>query len=74
MAWKYSFADKLDERGRERATAYIESVGCYLDLRAKGQCNPENKLLTGATVDVYVMGASAIRSPWPLVSPSTPCP
>eukprot|EP00965_Chrysotila_dentata_P096028 3172662-Pleurochrysis_carterae.AAC.1 len=55
-ARKYSFADKLDERGRERATAYMESIGCYLDLRAKGQRNPENKFMTGATVDDYVMG------------------
>eukprot|EP00965_Chrysotila_dentata_P066498 2201642-Pleurochrysis_carterae.AAC.1 len=55
-AWKYSFADKLDEKGRERATAYMESIGCYLDLRAKGQRNPENKFMTGASVDDYLMG------------------
>eukprot|EP00965_Chrysotila_dentata_P192251 6175067-Pleurochrysis_carterae.AAC.2 len=55
-AWKHFFADKLDEKGRERATAYMESIGCYLDLRAKGQGSPENKFMTGATVDDYVMG------------------
>eukprot|EP00965_Chrysotila_dentata_P144889 4784741-Pleurochrysis_carterae.AAC.1 len=34
----------------------MESIGCYLDLRAKGQRNPEHKFMTGATVDDYVMG------------------
>eukprot|EP00965_Chrysotila_dentata_P160335 5294182-Pleurochrysis_carterae.AAC.1 len=53
---KYSFADKLSEKGSERATAYMESIWCYLDLRAKGQRNPENKFMTGAIVDGYVMG------------------
>eukprot|EP00965_Chrysotila_dentata_P114149 3773855-Pleurochrysis_carterae.AAC.1 len=46
----------MDEKARKRATAYMESIGCYLDLRAKGQRNPENKFMTGATVDDYVMG------------------
>eukprot|EP00965_Chrysotila_dentata_P063575 2106370-Pleurochrysis_carterae.AAC.3 len=46
----------MDEKARERATAYTESIGCYLDLRAKGQRNPDNKFMTGATVDNYVMG------------------
>eukprot|EP00965_Chrysotila_dentata_P069458 2294946-Pleurochrysis_carterae.AAC.1 len=34
----------------------MEAIGCYLDLRTKGQRNPENKFMTGATVDDYVMG------------------
>eukprot|EP00965_Chrysotila_dentata_P070052 2313888-Pleurochrysis_carterae.AAC.1 len=58
-AWMYTFADKLkpQRKGRERATAYMGSIGCYLDLPAKGQQNPENKFMTnGATVDDYVMG------------------
>eukprot|EP00965_Chrysotila_dentata_P106691 3523951-Pleurochrysis_carterae.AAC.1 len=41
-AGKYAFADKMDTRARERTTTYMESIGCYLDLRAKGQRNPEN--------------------------------
>eukprot|EP00965_Chrysotila_dentata_P258321 6213183-Pleurochrysis_carterae.AAC.1 len=54
--WKYSFGDKMDESSREKATAYMESIGCYFDMRAKGQRNPESKFMTGATVDDYVMG------------------
>eukprot|EP00965_Chrysotila_dentata_P084562 2791303-Pleurochrysis_carterae.AAC.2 len=34
----------------------MESIGCNLDLRAKSQRNTENKFMTGATVDDYVMG------------------
>eukprot|EP00965_Chrysotila_dentata_P016493 546323-Pleurochrysis_carterae.AAC.1 len=60
-AWKYSFADKLDETGREQATAYMESISCYLDLRAKGQRNPEQKFMSGSTVDDYVLGR--LRNP-----------
>eukprot|EP00965_Chrysotila_dentata_P030757 1024443-Pleurochrysis_carterae.AAC.3 len=55
--WKYSFADKLDEQGREKATTYMESIGCYLDLRVKGQRNTEQKFMTGSTVDDYVVGS-----------------
>eukprot|EP00965_Chrysotila_dentata_P052418 1738824-Pleurochrysis_carterae.AAC.1 len=55
-AWKYSSADNLDEAGRKQATAYMESIDCYLDLRAKGQRNPEHKFMLGSTVDNYVMG------------------
>eukprot|EP00965_Chrysotila_dentata_P219920 6191438-Pleurochrysis_carterae.AAC.1 len=39
----------------------MESTGCYLDLHAKGQRNPKNKFMTGATVDDYVMGR--VRDP-----------
>eukprot|EP00965_Chrysotila_dentata_P190981 6174239-Pleurochrysis_carterae.AAC.2 len=53
----------MDEKARERATAYMESIGCYLDLRTKGQRNPENTFMTGATVDDYVMGR--LRDPKP---------
>eukprot|EP00965_Chrysotila_dentata_P052419 1738825-Pleurochrysis_carterae.AAC.1 len=55
-AWKYSFADKLDEARREQATGYMESIDCYLDLRAKGQRKPKHKFMSGSTVDNYVMG------------------
>ena len=55
-AFKYSFMDKMTDTIREKVTAYLAEIGCYLDLRAKGQRNPEQKWMTGATVDDYVLG------------------
>ena len=55
-AFKYSYMDKMDDAIRERVTAYMAEIGCYLDLRAKGQRNPEQKWMTGATVDDFVLG------------------
>eukprot|EP00965_Chrysotila_dentata_P127073 4203346-Pleurochrysis_carterae.AAC.1 len=46
----------MDEHARNRASEYMDSVGCYLDLRATGQRNPENKFMTGSTVDDFVLG------------------
>eukprot|EP00965_Chrysotila_dentata_P055549 1842847-Pleurochrysis_carterae.AAC.2 len=56
VAWKYSFVDKLTDPTREKATEYMESIGCYLDLRAKGQRDPQQKFMSGSTVDDYVLG------------------
>eukprot|EP00965_Chrysotila_dentata_P206800 6183754-Pleurochrysis_carterae.AAC.1 len=55
-AWNHSYVNKMDELARTRASEYMESIGCYLDLRAKGQRNPEHKFMTGATVDDFVLG------------------
>ena len=55
-AFKYSYLDKMDDTIREKVTSYMADIGCYLDLRAKGQRNPEQKWMTGATVDDYVLG------------------
>ena len=55
-AFKYSYMDKMDDTIREHVTSYMAEIGCYLDLRAKGQRNPEQKWMTGATVDDYVLG------------------
>ena len=55
-AFKYSYLDKMNDPIREKVTSYMADIGCYLDLRAKGQRNPEQKWMTGATVDDYVLG------------------
>eukprot|EP00965_Chrysotila_dentata_P050281 1665888-Pleurochrysis_carterae.AAC.1 len=56
-AWKYSYGNtEMNEYARSRATEYMESIGCYLDTRAKGQRNPEHKFMTGSTVDDFVLG------------------
>eukprot|EP00965_Chrysotila_dentata_P119334 3944958-Pleurochrysis_carterae.AAC.3 len=56
VVWKYSFMDKMEDTSRELASAYMESIDCYLHLRTKGQCNLEQRFMTGATVDDFVMG------------------
>eukprot|EP00965_Chrysotila_dentata_P195289 6176909-Pleurochrysis_carterae.AAC.2 len=33
----------------------MDSIGCAFDMRVNGQRNPENKFMSGATVDDYVM-------------------
>eukprot|EP00965_Chrysotila_dentata_P110688 3657377-Pleurochrysis_carterae.AAC.1 len=49
-AWKYSYSNKIDEYARSRASEYMESIGCYFDMRAKGQRNPEHKFMPGSTL------------------------
>ena len=55
-AFKYSYMDKMNDSIREKVTSYMSDIGIYFDLRAKGQRNPEQKWMTGATVDDYVLG------------------
>eukprot|EP00965_Chrysotila_dentata_P144924 4785973-Pleurochrysis_carterae.AAC.1 len=54
--FKYTFLDKMDERARNKASEYFSSIGIYFDLRAKKQRNPENKWMSAADVDDYVLG------------------
>eukprot|EP00965_Chrysotila_dentata_P108873 3596531-Pleurochrysis_carterae.AAC.1 len=62
VAWKYSFSDKMDDASRERATEYMEAIGCTFDMRVKGKRNPEEKSMSGATVDDYTSWASNATS------------
>eukprot|EP00965_Chrysotila_dentata_P121466 4015645-Pleurochrysis_carterae.AAC.1 len=55
--WKYSFADRMLEPHREKVAAYLDSIGCALDVRAKGSRNPEQKWFSAATVDDFVLGS-----------------
>eukprot|EP00965_Chrysotila_dentata_P257084 6212763-Pleurochrysis_carterae.AAC.3 len=55
VAYKYSYMDKMNDSQRERATAYMESIDCFLDLSAKGARNPKQKWMTGAAVDNFEM-------------------
>ena len=41
--FKYSFMDRMDEPQRTRFSRYLNSIGCQLDVRAKGKRNPEEK-------------------------------
>ena len=59
-AFKYSFMHQMDDTSRDKVTTYMADIGCYLDLRVKGQRNPEQKWMTGATVDDYVLGKQRV--------------
>ena len=75
-AFKYSFLDKMNDSIREKVTAYLADIGIYLDLRVKGQRNPEQKWMTGATVDDYVLGKQRdmkSKSPGLAVNTQTMC-
>eukprot|EP00965_Chrysotila_dentata_P077670 2562350-Pleurochrysis_carterae.AAC.3 len=61
VAFKYSFRDKMNDVSRDLVTSYLESIDILLDLRVKGQRNNEQKGMTGATMDDYVLGKSRRR-------------
>eukprot|EP00965_Chrysotila_dentata_P014171 470087-Pleurochrysis_carterae.AAC.2 len=60
--WKYSFGDRMLEVHRERVAAYLNSIDCPLDVRAKGSRNPEQKCFSAATVDAFVLGKQRGRA------------
>ena len=55
-AWKYAFGDRMDADQRERAAAYLTSIGCHLDLREKGKRDPQQKWFSGSQWDEFVLG------------------
>eukprot|EP00965_Chrysotila_dentata_P220749 6191974-Pleurochrysis_carterae.AAC.1 len=76
VAFKYSYLDKINDSQRERATSYLESIGCFLDLRAKGVRNPKQKWMNGAAVDDFIMGQLGdpkSKSPGIAVNPVALC-
>ena len=55
--YKYSFGDKMEDEGiRVKVSDYFAAIGVYFDNRAKGKRNPEQKWMSGADVDAFVMG------------------
>ena len=54
--WKYSFGDTMDADQRERAAAYLSSVGLHLDIREKGKRDPQQKWFSGGQFDEFVLG------------------
>ena len=55
-AWKYSFGDRMNSDQRERAAAYLSSIGLHLDIREKGKRDPQQKWFSGAQFDEFVLG------------------
>eukprot|EP00966_Prymnesium_polylepis_P303710 7015762-Prymnesium_polylepis.1 len=43
LAWKCSFGDRMTNEQRDLVAEYLESVGCALDIRAKGDGRDANR-------------------------------
>ena len=59
VAWKYTFGDRMTNEQRELVALYLSSVGCPLDIRAKGDGRDANrKWFTGEVFQRFVEGDS----------------
>ena len=56
--WKYTIGYRMLEPHREKVADYLASIGCYLDIRAKGTRNPEQKWFSAATFDEFTLGTA----------------
>eukprot|EP00965_Chrysotila_dentata_P200701 6180126-Pleurochrysis_carterae.AAC.4 len=45
----------MEEKHRVRVAKYFDSMGCPLDIRAKGERNPEQKWLSASTFDLFCL-------------------
>eukprot|EP00965_Chrysotila_dentata_P190724 6174057-Pleurochrysis_carterae.AAC.1 len=57
--WKYSVGDRMLEQHRARVAEYLDSIDCPLDLRAKGQRNPEQKWFSASSFDQLVLASTS---------------
>ena len=64
VIWKYCFGDRMTNSQRELVAAYLTSIDCPLDVRAKGDGRDANrKWFTGEVFARFVEGDAAGRSP-----------
>jgi hypothetical protein len=57
VAWKYIFGDRMTNEQRELVAEYLSSIGCPLDIRAKGDGRDANrKWFTGEVFQRFVKG------------------
>ena len=64
VLWKYCFGDRMTNEQRELVAEYLTSIGCPLDVRAKGDgrdCN--RKWFTGEIFQRFVEGSTDGLSP-----------
>jgi hypothetical protein len=64
VVWKYVFGDRMTNEQRELVAEYLTSIGCPLDVRAKGDgrdCN--RKWFTGEIFQRFVEGDAEGNSP-----------
>ena len=69
--WKYSFGDRMNADQRERAAAYLTSIGLHLDIREKGKRDPQQKWFSGSQFDEFVMGKAVKKNRRARGSPGT---
>ena len=64
VVWKYVFGDRMTNEQRELVAEYLSSIGCPLDVRAKGDGRDANrKWFTGEIFQRFVEGDAAGLSP-----------
>ena len=64
VGWKYTFGDRMTNEQRELVAEYLTSIGCPLDVRAKGDGRDANrKWFSGETFQRFVEGDAAGLSP-----------
>ena len=64
VLWKYSFGDRMTNSQRELVAEYLTSIGCPLDVRAKGDGRDANrKWFTGEVFAKFVEGDAKDESP-----------
>ena len=57
VVWKYTFGDRMTNEQRELVAEYLTSIGCPLDVRAKGDGRDANrKWFTGEIFQRFVEG------------------
>ena len=62
--WKYSFGDRMTNEQRELVAEYLESIGCPLDVRAKGDGRDANrKWFLGCVLQEFVEGTDKGNNP-----------
>ena len=53
--WKYSYGDRMTPQQRSKATTWLNSIDCPLDVRAKGE-RGEQKWFRSSEFDTFVLG------------------
>eukprot|EP00965_Chrysotila_dentata_P107308 3544722-Pleurochrysis_carterae.AAC.1 len=64
-AWKHSFGNRMLPHHRERVAAYLNSIGCALDICEKGKRDDQQRWFSASTVDEYVCGDSRSKNSKP---------
>jgi hypothetical protein len=64
----------MDDKGRERVAAFLDSIGLPLDVREKGKRDRQQKWFSSSGFDAFVLGNTSARStpkgPSPLALPA----
>ena len=56
VAWKWSFTNQMDDKGRDRTASFLSSIGLPIDLREKGKRERQMKWFSASSFDDFVLG------------------